>query len=457
MKKTHITISFVILLLFMNFSLFNGNSISTKQIYNENMQINSHVSIGIEKIIPYKLRVGESNTYYEISAGITDIIKSSTGDYIISSLNRESSYEDARILVKLNSSGSEVWTKTNSSQISYSLLPASDGSFFSAGYIDLSEDTGYPKEMLSLARVSSEGENMWTKTYDLGGTPQRVFDLLKMDNSSFLMLGYVEKNNDKDMFLMRVDSGGNLIWSKIYSDDKNNSPTTVIKTLDGGFLLTSTSTGGIMTIKTDSDGTEEWRVYYDDYLAYPGDVLEIPNEGYIVVGDLWNTSYWDRNFENLILKYDFDGNLLYNNSFGDSESQEPVEIFRTEDGGLLIFGYDISSSAWIMKTDNEGNLQWNQTYGVGDEEYRMGTIKQIDKNHFVAGGFYRADNYMGTLEQMWFITFEIDDNTIIEESDPFIRFNSSNFSSGFSIVQFMILTISILLFRKYKRNKIRPF
>lgn len=68
-------------------------------------------------------------------------------------------------------------------------------------------------------------------------------------------------NGGKDIFLVRVDPFGNLLWNKVIGGTGDEEPSSIRVTADGGFLLCGTVTvnglSSIFLVRTDRDGNLE--------------------------------------------------------------------------------------------------------------------------------------------------------------------------------------------------------
>lgn len=84
----------------------------------------------------------------------------------------------------------------------------------------------------------------------------------------------------------------------------------------------------------------------------------------------------DLSWNFLIVKLDFDGNVLWQRSYGGDQDDRLWAIIPTSDGGFLAGGYSFSGisgdksqpsrgdmDVWILKLDAQGQLQWEKAWG----------------------------------------------------------------------------------------------
>ena len=119
-----------------------------------------------------------------------------------------------------------------------------------------------------------------------------------------------------DIQVVRVDQFGNEVWSKIYGGP-NDVFATDIQTIDNGFLVLgysdiSYSEFKLYISRLDADGNVVWENSYgDSFERITAKSMMIDDEGNIVVAgkrSVYGTGLFDD--EAILFKYDLDGNLL---------------------------------------------------------------------------------------------------------------------------------------------------
>ena len=109
----------------------------------------------------------------------------------------------------------------------------------------------------------------WTRnyggnSYDFGNSVKQTFD------GGFIIAGSTESNGagDKDVWLIRTDSLGNVLWSKTFGGTNLDEGTSVWQNSDGGFIITGQSRSfpadsvDILLIRTDELGNALWIKLY---------------------------------------------------------------------------------------------------------------------------------------------------------------------------------------------------
>ncbi len=166
-------------------------------------------------------------------------------------------------VVRTNDSGDELWSRAIGGQAGdrcFSVAATEDGGFLLAGQT-YSEGAG--DRDAYLIKIDSEGESQWTRTF--GGSASDVAHSVKATGQGdFLAAGYTTSfaTSFDDPYLIRIDSQGDTVWTRVLPHDGRARTITGEQTTDGGFMLTGTSTqadgNAALLVKVDSAGMVLW-------------------------------------------------------------------------------------------------------------------------------------------------------------------------------------------------------
>jgi hypothetical protein len=147
-----------------------------------------------------------------------------------------------------------------------------------------------------------------------------------------------------DVYLIKTDSLGNLLWSNTYGgiyEDRGNS---VRQTEDGGYIITGITYsfggvgGDIYLIKTDSLGNQQWsRNFGTDEYDEGNCVKQTFDNGYVIVGK--SRYYIPPSYDTYVTKVDSAGNQQWIFVFAGLGHDYGNWIEQLEDGSFIITGF----------------------------------------------------------------------------------------------------------------------
>jgi len=166
-------------------------------------------------------------------------------------------------LLKINVDGDTLWTKSYSDQdqeVPFSLLETSDGGYLITG---TNEDNSNYRG-LYLLKVNSNGEKLWSKTIGAGLWKWGV-STIELSNGDLLTCGQHTSGGSSQILVLKTNNLGNTIWEKEYGknslSEKGNS---IKENLDGTFTITGSSydvntmQDDIIILKIDQNGNQSW-------------------------------------------------------------------------------------------------------------------------------------------------------------------------------------------------------
>lgn len=240
-------------------------------------------------------------------------------------------------------------------------------------------------------------------------------DMIKT-NSGYYILGTA---NAKDIWLIKTDLEGNLLWDKNFGGTQVDYSMRLIPTLNGQFYIVggTFSNDGDITfdpypfsrdywiVKIDSLGNKLWDKVYggnDKDEVWTGcysDIDEVVAAGWSLSVD-GDVSVNFGMYDMWILKVDSTGDKVWNTIIGTNGQDIPSEIKQTGDKGYILGGTSVSMSQpsgnipcvdpyqqaelVINKLDSLGNIEWSRCYG-GSEKEGLGDILELSDGYIAAG------------------------------------------------------------------------
>jgi hypothetical protein len=275
-----------------------------------------------------------------------------------------------------------------------SVQQTSDGGYMVAGY---TESFGAGGSDIFLIKTDASGNVIWAKTY--GGTGgDWASSVQQTSDGGYIVAGYTASFGAGyyDIFLIKTDANGNIQWAKTYGGTALDWPYSVQQTSDGGYIVAGytwsfgAGYSDIFLIKTDANGNIQWaKTYGGTYEDYASSVQQTSDGGYILAGH--TSSFGAGSYDIFFIKTDANGNIQWAKTYGGTGSDMASSVQQTSDGGYILAGWTYYfgaglSDIFLIKTDANGNRIWAKTYGGMNWDYASSVQQTSDGGYILAGG-----------------------------------------------------------------------
>jgi ribosomal protein L27 len=246
------------------------------------------------------------------------------------------------------------------------------------------------KDVPLVAELKPEYENTYGTTLN---------DVLKesimANNGTIMSVGFTNGSGAGgfDGWLVNSDAKGNVIWQQTFGGSGDDFFNSILKTNDGGFLLTGYTFSGTAgaedswCIKLSSTGQIEWeKKYGGTNTDFCFNAVHLSDNSYLLSAS--TQSFGAGSLDHVILKLDASGNLLTYKTFGDNTVQGYGKIIQKPDGNFFICGRtDKNGSSDIDVIEFSPNLDSIRefTFGSTDYEEPKNIICLSDGNFMLAG------------------------------------------------------------------------
>jgi hypothetical protein len=224
------------------------------------------------------------------------------------------------------------------------------------------------------------------------------------NDSGFYLFGNTSSNDGDvfshygktDFWFLRADSNGNIVWEITYGGSGEDYPSNMLPTPDGGFMMfgetysndgdvgcNHSNNGDWWLVKTDSLGNILWsRCYGGTHKETASQMIYANDGGYVLTGKTGSVdgdiSHNNGQYDVWVVKVDWEGEMVWERTFGGSRSDWANGIGLTSDGGYVVgagtgsSNGDVNcsdslpsewSSAWVIKLNTEGQIEWQKCYG----------------------------------------------------------------------------------------------
>jgi len=248
-----------------------------------------------------------------------------------------------------------------------------------------------------LLRLDAAGNVLWAIHFGA-----QLTSVKNTADGGFVVSGYTGNN----ALLAKTDSFGNLIWQQQYSKGSRVKTNTVQETQDGSYIASGNANIGgtkgdeVYLLKTDAFGNPLWdRTFGGIDSDFDGEndesLQQTSDGGYIIAGSTWSYGYRNYTSDVYLIKTDAYGNLKWQRNYGSNRTDLGTAVQQTSDGGYIVAGtYGYSSTdddAYLVRTDSLGNVLWQRTYG-GTQSDRAYSVQVTNDGGYVLAGMYRFSN-----------------------------------------------------------------
>ena len=227
-------------------------------------------------------------------------------------------------------------------------------------------------------------------------------DVFVLSSGGYITVGYQEQsiNTDAEGLIVRFDNDGQVVWSKTQKAGISTYLAAVEPIPSGGFVTVGTNyatsqLNEIFICRFDENGNISYSKSLPglstNYIAQ--DVLVVSN-GFLIAGSSWDNV----DGQMLLLKTDFNGNLISTKSIGMGSYESGSHLVATQDGGYVIVGnsdgFGTSGDYYMLKLDASLTIMWEQHFSAG-ANYRClpnAILETTDGGFLLAGEAYDQSN-----------------------------------------------------------------
>lgn len=222
-----------------------------------------------------------ASTYYSSGATVSQL----GSDYVVT--GAQGSSLDAIVVAKFSSSGNLLAQNKITIDGSITANATAAYPFQAVGRIIVAGTIENVQSDIFVLGTNVGPNCAWATTISSAQLDDVAFDMAPTADSGSVVIGWTNAYGagSSDVYLLRLDPSGNLIWAKTYGGTGQDSGYGVIQTSDGGFLLsTSIVPVGPTLIKTDASGNIQWTSGFDGTNKRLSKVIQTTDSGYLAVG-----------------------------------------------------------------------------------------------------------------------------------------------------------------------------
>ena len=307
---------------------------------------------------------------------IEAMVKTKDGGFVVAGWTKSFSNDKSNVyLMKIDGDGNVVWQKVyggNNVDKAYAITMVKDGGFMVAGE---TRSLGNGRSDIYLMKIDEKGNMLWQRTYG-GKKDDRAYAITKTKDGGFVVAGYKKSfgNGWSDVYLIKIDENGNKCWEKTYGGRKDDRAYAIVDTKDGGCIVAGVTFSfgngwrDVYVIKMDKYGNIVWQKAYvgsKSDVAYA--ITKVKDYGFIMTG--WTNSFSHIGNDIFLIEVDENGNTIWQKIYVEGKNDIGFTITKTkEDDSFVVAGWTDSFGnggidLYIIKVDGKGNKILERAYG----------------------------------------------------------------------------------------------
>ncbi len=292
-------------------------------------------------------------------------------------------------IIKTDSLGFLEWSRTYGGvedDYGYAICPAQNNCYLVVG---ATNSSGSGLSDIFVIKINENGDSVWARTY--GDSMQEIgYSITETRDNNYLITGTTSSYGAGgiDVYTIKIDTLGELLWSKTYGGNLDDIGFCVDATDDGGFIFAGTTfsfgngNGDVYVVKADSVGGTEWvGLFGTDQNETGLCVQQTIDSGYIICGSAHSVLL---GYEWCLLRYNQNGSLIWNSFQGSLSDDFAYSVQEIDQKNYIVAG-NFAYEMYVVRTDTAGYNRWSLIYGGAGTDCAYSIKQTADGGYIIAG------------------------------------------------------------------------
>jgi len=299
-------------------------------------------------------------------------------------------YSGDALLMKLTLDGLVLWERTwggDGYEQAISVALAEDGGYYIFGETD---SYGAGSRDFFILKTTQEGAEEWFKTYG-GAGREWPYGMLLLANRDLLVYGFTESvGGGRDEYAIRVSQEGDIIWEYTIEGSGEELVLDALETPEGDLVLAVVVEEDGKLARLEPDGSVQWAHRYElPGWQYASQIAQTEDGGVLLAG--FSMSSTPQQADTWLARCTSTGDLQWETSFGDpSYDDYATSLVRLEDGTYLVGS--IANSLLLNHVDEDGNVLWRRSLLEQQTVYGSMALIELEEEGYLVAGLIQLIN-----------------------------------------------------------------
>lgn len=283
-------------------------------------------------------------------------------------------------VLKVNNDGEKIFEKAiggPKDDYAYSIIEGRDGYIVVGG----TRSFGAGNSDVYVVKIDENGYILWQKTFGGKGF-EEGWRIAKDKDGNYVIVGRTNSfgNGQYDLYLIKIDENGNLIWEKAFGKEMSEYGYGVCVDIDDyvavGITNSFSENQDVYVVKVDKNGNLLWeKTFGEKNFDYAYDIVN-DRGNYLIVG---NSNSFSDSVDLYVLKINKKGEKVWEKVYGGKGYDTGFFITSNDKGEYLIVGGSNSQGAgnsdvYVIKIDEDGRVLWERYFGGADLDEGWGAL-----------------------------------------------------------------------------------